>query len=133
MEKYINVEFERIDLRPDEMSSGGVSDGVHTTDNEHGRIIGIALNIDDEAALPLQKLTLRIDGREIFGSNFESEMIYHGGKNVAPNDKYFNYMNVDIDKSRIEWSLTDGGNTSHTSFNAYLYLVCLRKDELEGR
>lgn len=129
--KYPNVEFERISLRTSSESTGGSTlDGIHLTDQEHGRIIGIAFNLSDVLALPNQTIKLRIDGKEVFPANFETEMIYQGGANIAPNDKYFSYLNIDIDKSRIDWELTDGNNSGHLTYNAYLYLMVLRKDDI---
>lgn len=128
-QNYPNVEFQKVSIS---IASTGqqvsITSGTRT-EKKYIRIIGLALTIGDTAALPLSTFKLQIGNKRVFDGE-EATLIY-STNDVAPNERYYSYINREVNESEIEGWFKDGGSTSG-SFSAYtvnIYLMCIKEDE----
>ncbi len=121
--KKPNVEFEKIEISV--TSDGQEVSFSHTTEVDHTCIIGVALVVSNENALPNSTLELDVDGQKVFPTGFEAKLIY-SGQEVPPDDRFFKYINRPVKQVKIEGKYTDGSALStFASYTANLYLMML--------
>ena len=117
--RYNNVEFEMIQIN---VGAGTTAyNAIHTTASRHKRIIGIALNITDEAVLEGTTMALSIDSREVFPSGTEAKLLF-ASTAVPPNQKFYTYVDREINQSTVNVSFTSNGYSA--AYQANFYLMC---------
>ena len=117
--RYNNVEFEMIQIN---VGAGTTAySAIHTTASRHKRIIGIALNITDEAVLEGTTMALSIDSREVFPSGTEAKLLF-ASTAVPPNQKFYTYVDREINQSTVNVSFTSNGYSA--AYQANFYLMC---------
>ncbi|MEI7726480.1 MAG: hypothetical protein WCK09_15330 [Bacteroidota bacterium] len=119
-----NVRFDNVEL---EMISIAVGAGTttytkqHTTAMRHKRIIGIALNITDEAVLEGSTMSMSIDSKEVFPAGTEAKLLF-ASTAVPPNQKFYTYVDREINQTTIDVSFTS--NSYSGAYNVNFYLLC---------
>ena len=120
--KFNNVEFEQIQVN---IAAGATKYSVnHTTAFRHARIIGIALNITDESVLEGTTMSMTIDSKEIFPEGTEAKLLF-ASTAVAPNQKFYTYVDRDINQSTVNVTFTS--NAFASAYQANFYLMCVNK------
>lgn len=120
IEKFENVEYERIAIAVPSQGAVVTPDTYYTKAG-HKDIFGIGVSCADEAALPGTTMQMHIDNKEVFNNDFEVDMIY--ANYACPvNERFYNYINRKIDKSKIDIRLTDAGTAAAYPYTIYLYL-----------
>jgi len=117
--KFNNVEYEMISISV----AAGVTTYTkqHTTAIRHKRIIGLALNITDESVLEGCLMSLNIDSKEVFPAGTEAKLLF-ASTAVAPNLKFYTYVDREINQTTINVSFTSNGFSS--AYQANFYLMC---------
>lgn len=118
-----NREFEKIPITI--TSDGQIVPFSHTTELDHECIDGVAIVVSDQTALPGSLIELKIDGKEVFPTEFEAQLIY-SGVDVAPDERYYSYLNRRVKQVKVTGKFTDGGvaGKGDAGYTANLYLRC---------
>lgn len=117
--KFENVEIEMITI---DVAAGTTTYlASHTTALRHKRIVGVALNITDEAVLEGATMSMSIDSKEVFPSGCEAKLLF-ASTAVAPNAKFYTYVDREINQTKVDVSFTSNGFTS--AYKAIFYLLC---------
>ncbi len=120
--KFENIELEMITIN---VTAGTTMyNNSHTTSLRHKRIVGVALNITDEAVLEGATMSLSIDSKEIFPSGCEAKLLF-ANTAVAPNSKFYTYVDLPINQTKVDVTFTSKGYSA--PYKAIFYLMCQTK------
>jgi lipoate-protein ligase A len=118
---FKNLEIEKIEI---DVAAGTTTyTKQHVTDIVHAKVVGIALNITDEAVLEGATMSLSIDGQEVFPSGTEAKLLF-ASTAVPPNQKFYTYLKRDINQTRVDITYTSNGFTA--AYKANFYLLCTK-------
>ncbi len=91
------------------------------------RIIGIAAFTSNENVVPLNRLGIKIAGREVLPSDYPMRLLY-ANNSVSPDEKFFasDVINHEIDKTEVEITITDGGvaGLGNAGYDVEVWLKC---------
>jgi hypothetical protein len=117
--RFNNVEFELISIA---VAAGTTTySKQHTTAIRHKRIIGLAFNITDESVLEGTTMSISIDSKEVFPAGTEAKLLF-ASTAVAPNEKFYTYVDREINQTTIDVSFTSNGFAA--AYQANFYLMC---------
>jgi len=120
--KYENVELEMIEIN---VAAGATAyAATHITAFRHKSIIGIALSISDESVLEGATMSLSIDSKEVFPAGTEAKLLF-ASTAVSPNQKFYNYVNREINQTKVDVTYTSNGFAA--AYKATFYLMCQNK------
>lgn len=119
--EFKNLEIEKIEI--DVTAALATYAKHHITDMLHMHVIGVALNLTDESALPGATMSVHIDGQEVFSLGTEAKMLF-SSTSVAPNQKYYTYLMRNISQTRVDVTFTSSGFAN--PYKAIFYLLCTK-------
>ena len=98
------------------------------TDVINEEVIGIAVSLSDEDAIPNSRIELKIDSKEILPVGFEAKLLT-SGINVDPNKRYYMFNKpIMINQSKIEGKFTDGENFT-AAYYVFITLLSIPKTD----
>lgn len=120
IKQFENIDFERIVIKVE--NAGDTVQVQHTTKFGHKELLGAALLTTDEDGLTGSRMRLMVDAIEVFSSDFEPRLIY-AGKDCPVGQRFYPYLNRNIDQSPVEVTYVDNSNASAYPYFVHLHLV----------
>lgn len=120
IKQFENIDFERIAIVIP--SANAIVKVAHVTKYNHKELLGVALLTTNEAGLTGSTMQMMVDSIEVFNNDFEPRLIY-AGIECPVSERFFPYLNRQIDQSPIEVTYKDAGNTNVYPYKVHLHLV----------
>jgi len=119
--EFKNLEIEKIEI--DVTAALATYTKQHITERVHMQVIGVALNLTDESALPGATMSVSIDGQEVFPGGTEAKLLF-ASTSVAPNQKFYTYLKRNINQTRVDITFTSSSFAN--PYKAIFYLLCTK-------